>query len=325
MRNPFLLIRLTFLSLLLFLNLIDLIFASWNASAAVNANLSLPGASIFLIFNAIASIFFLGLGLLELVAPKLAGSSVAFESSWSAILSLAHIGAAIGTTISAAVFIRETSEFAVIASSLLLIPTTWLSSLSMLAYFFVLFVSAMTHTRFEAEIWTKPVYQVKWFGYTNSRLKSSDVGGPRSVPGMENDSWTRYLNDIESVGVPQARNPALDNEKAPWAPTNVRRGRDSPFRTPVKRESDNSDASSDSSFSIGPRESAPLPPLPLSVQVKGGKPIGSRFIERFRESQMLSRPSAPAIDQAYSHDKPIPRPRLSQWMSADTFRAFTSR
>ncbi|KIK59762.1 hypothetical protein GYMLUDRAFT_261763 [Collybiopsis luxurians FD-317 M1] len=328
MRNPFLMIRFIFLSLLLFLNLLDLIFASVNASAAVNANLSLPGASIFLIFNAVASIFFLCIGLLELFAPNIAGSSVAFESCWSGVLSLAHIGAAVGTTINAAVFVHQTVDSVVVASSFLLMPATWLSSLTMLGYFFVLLVSAITHVPFEAEIWNKPVHQVKWFGYTNSKLKSSNISGPRQMPGFENDSWTHYLEDIESSGARKARYPVPDNEKAPWAPTNVRRGRDSPFRMPVKREGSEPDTSSESSFSTGSRENADLPPLPLNIQVKGGKPVGSRFIERFRESQTLSRPSASIVDfprEVDDHDKPIPLPRLSQWIRADMRKAFASR
>ncbi|KAJ4488113.1 hypothetical protein J3R30DRAFT_3400692 [Lentinula aciculospora] len=330
MRNPFLLIRFIFLSLLSFLNLLDLIFASWNASAAISANLSLPGASLFLIFNSVVNIFFLGLGLLENFAPNFAGTSVAFECGWSAVLSLSHIGAAIGVTISAATFIRQTTDSGVTASSFLLIPTTWLTSLTMLGYFSILFVSAMTHARYEEDIWTKSVCQVKWFGYTNSRLRSTDVSNPRELPGLETDSWTRYLDDIESSGVRKARHPMPDNEKAPWAPTNVRRGRDSPFRGPIKRENyDSSDTSSDSSFSVGARESAPLPPLPLNVQVKGGKPVqGSRFIERFRESQTLSRPNAPAVDfphEVDDHDKPIPLTRLSQWIRADAIKAFATR
>ncbi|KAJ3726136.1 hypothetical protein C8R42DRAFT_718371 [Lentinula raphanica] len=333
MRNPFLIIRFIFLSLLTFLNLLDLIFASWNASAAINADLHLPGASIFLIFNSVVSIFFLGLGLVELFAPNFAGTSVAFESGWSAVLSLSHIGAAIGVTLSAAAFITQTTDISVTASSFLLIPTTWLSSLTMLGYFFVLFVSAMTHARYEEEIWTKPVCQVKWFGYTNSRLKSSDVSNPRQLPGFETDSWTRYLDDIESAGARKARYPISDNEKAPWAPTNVRRGRDSPFRGPIKREySDSTDGSSESASSAGVRDSAPLPPLPLNIQVKGGKPVGgSRFIERFRESQTLSRPTGPgsaAVDfphEVDDHDKPIPLTRLSQWIRADAVKAFTLR
>ncbi|KAH7877559.1 uncharacterized protein C8R40DRAFT_1168287 [Lentinula edodes] len=330
MRNPFLIIRFIFLSLLSFLNLLNLIFASWNASAAINANIALPGASLFLVFNSVTSIFFLGLGLLELVAPNFAGTSVAFESGWSAVLSLSSIGSAIGVTISAAIFIRQTTESSVTASSFLLMPTTWLTSLTMLGYFFILFVSAMTHASFEEEIWTKPVCQVKWFGYTNSRLRSSDVSNPRELPGLENDSWARYLDGIESSGVRKARHPVTDPEKAPWASTHVRRGRDSPFRTPIKREdSDNSDTSSDSSFSLGARDSAPLPPLPLNVQVKGSKSVaGSRFIERFRESQTLSRPTRPVIDfphEVDDHDKPIPLTRLSQWIRADAIKAFSSR
>ncbi|KAJ3786812.1 hypothetical protein GGU10DRAFT_162568 [Lentinula aff. detonsa] len=330
MRNPFLIIRFIFLSILLFLNLLDLIFASWNASAAINANLHLPGASLFLIFNSVTSIFFLGLGLVELFAPNFAGTSVAFESGWSAVLSLSHIGAAIGVTIAASVFIKQTIDTSVNASSFLLVPTTWLTSLTMLGYSFILLVSAMTHVPFEEEIWTKPVCQVKWFGYTNARLRSSDVSHPRELPGLENDSWTRYLDDIESSGVRKARHPVPNTEKAPWAPTNVRRGRDSPFRGPTKREnSDSSDTSSDCSFSVGVRDSAPLPPLPLNVQVKGGKPVGeSRFIERFRESQTLSRPAGPAVDfprEVDDHDKPIPLTRLSQWIRADAVKAFALR
>jgi hypothetical protein len=218
----------------------------------------------------------------------------------------------------------------VTASSLLLIPATWLTSLTMLTYFFVLFVTTMTHRRFEVDIWTKPVYQVKWFGYTNSRLKSSEISRPR---GLETDSWTRYLEDIESSGLRKARNPLPATEKAPWAPNNVRRGRDSPFRGPVNKPPSNelssgfdSDTCSESSFpSSSPRNSNTLlPPRPLNIPVKG-KTAGSRFIERFRESQTLSRPVVEFPHEVEDHDKPIPKPRLSQWIRADTLKALTLR
>ncbi|KAE9399306.1 hypothetical protein BT96DRAFT_920249 [Gymnopus androsaceus JB14] len=332
MRNPFLIVRFILLSILFFLNLLELIFASWNASAAINANLSLPGSSIFLIFCSVASLFFLALGLIELYAPNFAGSSVAFESGWAAALSISQLGATIGSTITTAAFIRDSSDLSVTASSLLLVPTTWLTSLTNLGYFFVLFVTTMTHVPFEAGIWTKPVHQVKWFGYTNSRLTSSEISRPR---GLEADSWTRYLENIETSGVKQARNPISDPEKAPWAPTNVRRGRDHPFRAPAKRSQSedtlssgfDSDTSSESSFSSGsPRSSSLLPPLPLNIPVKGQTAgAGSRFIERFRESHTLSRPVMDFPHEVDDHDKPIPKPRLSQWISADTLKALTSR
>jgi len=197
----------------------------------------------------------------------------------------------------------------------------------MLGYFFVLFVTTMTHLQFEADIWTKPVHQVKWFGYANSRLKSSEISGPR---GEDKDTWTKYLEDIESSGARKARNPLVDTEKAPWAPSNVRRGRDQPFRNPMSRLDSDTSSSSESDSEPSSPDSSPrirptfMPPLPLNIPVKGQNAgAGSRFIERFRESQTISRPVVEFPHEIVDHDKPIPKPRLSQWIRADTLRALT--
>jgi hypothetical protein len=53
--------------------------------------------------------------------------------------------------------------------------------------------------------------------------------------------------------------------------------------------------------------------------VAGNKPFGSRFVETFRESQTLSR--SPNPFQTHVDDsKPIPLPRLSEWIRADEIK-----
>jgi hypothetical protein len=129
-------------------------------------------------------------------------------------------------------------------------------------------------------------------------------------PGFENDSWTLYLEKIQHPGLGKFSEQFNDVEKAPWAASmsgNIRRGVDQPFA----RRSDET--------AVERPESLALPPLPLRVEPKE-KPAGSRFIERFRESQLLSRGASPFASHIQDHDQPIPLPRLSQWISAESLK-----
>ncbi|KAK7467018.1 hypothetical protein VKT23_004080 [Stygiomarasmius scandens] len=313
MPSPFLILRNLFFALMFYLSLLTLIFSSWNINVSSSSGLSVPGSSIILIFNSCLVFIGVSLGLAPMVWPQLTTAQVILECTWSAVLSLLQIGAAISVTVVASSAVRQADRAAVNASLSLLIPVTWLSSLCILAHFFVLFMSAMTHMQGDADIWSKSIYSVKWFGFSSTKIGPSDVGVPRPKTGFEDDSWTTYLADIESSAARKARYPASDIEKAPWAPSNVRRGRDAPFQTPARSDTDTSRQSSPT-----PRANDALPPLPLRVEPKASA-VGSRFIERFRESQRLSRAGAFNFfpTEVDDHDLPIPLPRFSRWFQAN--------
>jgi len=160
----------------------------------------------------------------------------------------------------------------------------------------------MAHKPMYPKIWSAPASSVDWFVHRTLQADS-----------LENDSWTRYLGDIEaSAGQKQRFDtiPALRIiEKAPWA-QDIRRGVDDPFA--VKAESD---VASESRSTTPSKLNAALPPLPLRVAPKSA---GSRFIERFRESQITTRTGpTPFPHRVEDHDQPIPLPRWSKWVRAD--------
>ncbi|KAF5365791.1 hypothetical protein D9758_003240 [Tetrapyrgos nigripes] len=316
MPSPFLILRFLFLALIFYLSLLTLIFSSWNINVSSSAGLGVPGSSAFLILNSCLVFIVISLGLVPLVWPQFNTAQVIVECSWSAILGLLQIGAAIATTVVSSSVVHQTDDSAVNASSFLLIPSTWLSSLCTLAYFLILLLTSMTHLRHDTDLWSKSVYDVKWFGVSTAGLDSSDVSAPRPKTGFEEDTWAKYLDDIESTAGRKARFPAADIEKAPWASNDVRRGRDAPFQVSSRNGSESS--SRQSSVTPSPRSNDALPPLPLRVEPKG-LPIASRFIERFRESQQLTRAGTfnAFAKEVEDHDLPIPLTRFSRWIRAD--------
>ncbi|KAL0569008.1 hypothetical protein V5O48_012960 [Marasmius crinis-equi] len=312
MRSPFIIVRFIFFSLLLYLNLLTLVFAVWNVSSASSSGISVPGTHVLLIFTTCVGLVLLTLSLVPMVWPKRNFAILTLECAWTATLSLLQIGAAMGSAASITTMIREPTDPSVAVSSVLLLPTTWLLSILQLAYFLTLFVTSLIHSRLDPDIWRSSVYAVKWFGFANSRLKTSDVGIPRPKTGYGNDTWSQHLDDIESSAARKAKHPLPPTEKPAWAPTNARRGVDPPFSP--RRD-------------FSPRSSAEdiIPPLKLETK-ESQKSAGSRFIERFRDSQNISRPPYKQTSfprEIDDHDQPIPLPRLSKWVSAEALRNFT--
>lgn len=177
-----------------------------------------------------------------------------------------------------------------------------------LAYFAVLFITALAHRRAYPYIWSQSPYDIDWFSFTGN-------DGNIITPSKR---WTRYLDDTEDLASEKGKKPSSIASKAPWAQAkNVRRGIDSPFSKKANTET------------------TPTT-MPLRFQPKAAPqasqrtPSGSRFIEPFRESRMLSRPEstsnfhshhtsrvAPFPPTLSDHDLPIPLPRLSEWIRAD--------
>jgi hypothetical protein len=196
---------------------------------------------------------------------------------------------------------------------------------TVLAYFFALFITVVAHMRCQPDILSLTVYSVAWFGRPHSggvtlqKQGSQSFGTSSSSPIPENDSWTRYLDDLEHASVRKLQN-CTDSGLAPWAQSmNIRRGVDNPF---TKQENN---TSARSSFVGG---SPTPPPLPIKAQTNG-PPDKSRFIEKFRESLTISRSESPAQfvlrsssrvapfpPRVDDHDLPIPLPRMSEWIRA---------
>ncbi|KAG7092354.1 hypothetical protein E1B28_008714 [Marasmius oreades] len=306
MRSPFIIIRFIFFCLLLYLNLLTLVFAVLNVSSASSAGLSVPGTQVLLIFTNCLTLLLLALGLLPMIWSKSAFANLTLECMWTLVLSLLQMGAAIGSAASISLMIREPTDPSVAVSSVLLLPTSWLLSVLQLAYFFTILITAMIHARHEPEVWRSSIYTIKWFGFSNVKIKTTDISGPRPKSGYENDSWTLYLEDIESTAARKARHTLSPSEKPAWAPISQRRGVDPPF---MRR--DKTPRSSVSTEHVTP---------PLKAEVKGG----SRFIERICDLTITRPPNNPTSfpSEVEDHDKPIPIPRISKWMSAEALKGF---
>ncbi|KAJ7582900.1 hypothetical protein C8J56DRAFT_235612 [Mycena floridula] len=311
--NPFLVVRFIFLSLVVYLTLLVLAFAAWN----VHSNLTYGGVVVpatgVILFNSCATLLLVPLSTVELLYPQYKSGNVRFESLWTAIVSLFQLGASIGLTShnQLAVCRANNTDWRICASTSLLIPTIWLSTFTVLTYFIVLFGVTMAHQPTIPDVWSKTVYTVGWFtAGSDSSSPKALISKPMVKPGFENDSWTLYLNNIQSSGV-TGKHSIEDVEKAPWA-TAIRRGVDQPF---AQRDADNSSQSS-----LASKQTSPLPHLPVSAQVQGS-PAGSRFIERFRESRTVSRSQIPFVSYVADDNQPIPLPQLSEWLKADALRS----
>ncbi|KAF5381041.1 hypothetical protein D9615_003873 [Tricholomella constricta] len=310
MQNPFLIARFVIFALLVNLNLLILAFAAWNANATVAAGLSVPVTTIFFLLNSCTLFFCVILGLAELLVPHANTARVLFECALSAALSVFQTGTAISITVNGPAICRLTFNWDLCASSSLLIPTAWLSSIILFSHFLTLFITAMVHVRNIPDIWTKTIYSVDWFSFSEGFTNEKAIDDSNDA-----DSWSRYMKDIEA-----ARPHIDDNTKAPWARA-IRRGIDIPFKR-SNLSSVNSSPSTTSTL---------LPVAPLRVQSRSI--AGSRFIEKFRDSSRLSRSEAafqyatqtssrvePFPPRVENHDLPIPLPRLSEWIRADAIQ-----
>ncbi|KAK0450762.1 hypothetical protein EV421DRAFT_1774940 [Armillaria borealis] len=336
MHNPFLIVRFVFFSMLIYFSLLILVFAAWNVHATSALGATVSGSAALMLFNSCATLILIALAMAEIAFPQMKFAHVKAELLWTTVMSMFDISASISLIANGPVMTCQlTANWSVCASSTLLVPTTWLKSFLVLAYVFSLFVSAVTHSHEHSSIWSKSVYTVPWFRSTTPDA-SSDGGSSHTVAaklGYGNDSWSQYLGDIASTG-DRKRKVA---EKTHWADkTQIRRGVDDPF---VKRSDDstsaNSSRRSSEEISSPTFQSPRTPPAPPRAESKP-QSIGSRFIERFRESRVLARPGQSHFSMESfmtsggafprdvdDHDKPIPLPRLSEWMRADAKKGIT--
>ncbi|KAG6814305.1 hypothetical protein H0H92_013430 [Tricholoma furcatifolium] len=305
MQSPFFIARFVSFGLLANLNVLIIAFAAWNASASIQAGISVSATTGLIIFNACALLLGITIGLVEAVFPEANTARVLLECVWTAVLSVFQTGTAISATINGATLCRSIDALELCASSYLVVPVTWASTIILFSHFLTLFIIAVAHARLLPNIWTRSVYSIEWFHHDETGCHTLDP---------ESDTWARYVKDIEA-NPPSSEDNSL---KAPWAKP-IRRGVDAPFK------------SSPPSVNSTPSTAASLPVAPLRIQ---SRPMaGSRFIERFRESSRLSRPEnlsqmqsahppQPELFSEVDHDLPIPLPRLSEWIRADDIKRF---
>ncbi|KAJ6596789.1 hypothetical protein DFH09DRAFT_1356924 [Mycena vulgaris] len=307
--NLFTTARIISLSLQAHLNLLVLIAAAWNVNSAHAAGEPLPAAALCLILTSLAFFILALLGPIVscLKVPLPLIGSLKFECGWTITLLVFQLGATIGATVDLP---PSGSASAISTSHSFLVPVAWTTTVvgtyslpkhyfqannvhPALIYAAVLIGVVMAHKPMYPEIWSAAAGSVDWF--VHRKLNADN---------LENDSWTRYLGDIESSAARKQRfnssqqfgMPAPASEKAPTE----------------------ADAA---------KLNAALPPLPLRVEAKS-RSAGSRFIERFRESQVIrGKGATPFPQRVDDHDKPIPLPRWSTWVRADSvhWRALMTR
>ena len=168
------------------------------------------------------------------------------------------------------------------------------------------------------------MYSIDWFGqpqeYPSSEKVVQDFLG--CAPRLDDDPYFHHYNDIGSTAMRKKHYRIRDSveEAIPWSSAPIRRGIDPPFIRPGQ-------ISNRSSPSLPPR--LDLPSYPNRSMGAIGT-AGSRYLEKFRESSVLSRLESPA--QYTTHylnhedsfptavadlDQPIPLPRRSEWVKAD--------
>ncbi|KZP24767.1 hypothetical protein FIBSPDRAFT_406380 [Athelia psychrophila] len=164
MWNAFLIIRFVFFSAMVYMNLLSIIFASWNIGEVRAAGLSAPGESVFMIMTGLATFAFVAAGLAELVSATSRSANVAFECGWTAIFSVLQTGAAVAATVNGPPSqCLPNASWGVCASSFTLVPVSWLAAFIAIAYFLLLIGTAVSHMNVYPTIWWKTVYTVPWF------------------------------------------------------------------------------------------------------------------------------------------------------------------
>jgi hypothetical protein len=239
------------------------------------------------------------------------------------IMSLFQIGTAIGTIVTGPGMTCNISlEWNVCASSLLLVPSTWLSSILFFAYFLALFTATMAHKRLYSDIWKRSIYEIVWFG------QSREISSKRSDTVRLDVDNSEDIEKSSAQKQPYLISPPIEQSPPtpPKSTNSVRRGIDAPFRKL------NGTSSNRSSRVM--RRMASTMTLPTYIDKSAKSENGSRFIETFRESTTLARSQSFAdfvANKAHKDpfpfpvdvDAPIPLPRMSEWIGADALKGIS--
>ncbi|KAF9483894.1 hypothetical protein BDN70DRAFT_799003, partial [Pholiota conissans] len=311
--------------------LLSLIFAAWNVEASMAIGLSVPSVSAFIIFQSCLVFGGVGLALADLFYPKLRMSRTLLECGWVGVLSMFHMGSALGSLLGEPeADCHSTSDRNICVSASLLVPVTWLNAVIFLTYFLALFVSTMVHKSIYPNIWKRSIYSIQWYEQvpelpTKEKVVQDFCGGKA----FDDEAiYAAFYHDDVEASVNRAKyspRPSVD-KLASWVdPSPVRRGIDPPFASqPASRRTSptNSTAATLALPSFPHRSADPLTPS-----------SGSRYVEKFRESSVLARAEGPAQYARHYHsksnssgllpalaldfDQPIPLTRMSKWVKAD--------
>jgi len=315
--NSFLIFRLVFFALLGNLSLLQLIFASWNINASLSMTHSAPSTAIFIIFESCILFFSLALALADFVWARGRKLIILLECFGVGIMSLLQIGTAIGTTITEpGMACHTSSQWSVCASSLLLVPSTWLSSILFLAYFLALFMATMAHKHLYSDIWRRSIYGIVWFGGSHEISSKGNDTGRLNVDNYEDIENSSAQKQPSLISPPIEHTPMTSLK----AVSSIRRGIDAPFS-----RKQNSTGSTSSTRSSRMASTITLPSYP-NKSAKSEN--GSRFIETFRESRSESfaqfvASQVPKDPFPLDVDAPIPLPRLSEWVGADVLKGIS--
>ncbi|KIK98843.1 hypothetical protein PAXRUDRAFT_627810 [Paxillus rubicundulus Ve08.2h10] len=334
--NAFLVIRAIFFAHLVYLNVLVLVFASWNIVVAKSSGMLTPGASVFLVLNSIFIFGFVSIACLaRLICAKARPAHVRVECAWTVLMSTLQLAASISVTVNGPpVYCQMRSHWATCASSSLLVPVSWLATLIILTYCLTIYITSTAHATSLPSIWTTPVSAVPWFGpiaapsqltaQKDSKAFSSSSASdePCAITAYIAERWEK-LSGIERQSAPTGPilfskgRQSVDSTRPAWArQEKARRGVDNPFsRVPPAQEG---------------RATIPLPP-PRAQPKEVVVPRDSHYVEVCRQSEMTSLKnnssshSTPQTATVFPNkisdpDVPIPLPRLSEWIRADAAR-----
>lgn len=350
---------------MMYMNVLTIVFASWNVAATTSSGLSAPGASVFLILNGSALVGFMAAGLAQLVSFNTSTANVAFECGWTAIFSLLQLGAGIAATVyGPAIQCQSGTTWGICTSSHLLVPVSWLSSFTVIAYFLMLFGTTMAHLHSYPLIWWNTVYSVPWFVSptlnepdTMTEPKPQSLSGPKTISASSDTRHgsfiaVRYLqhrfsskiDDIEHISEPILFPPhsnglhaVLPRNSLPgWAQkATTRRGLDMPFpmTEDITTPAEIVELSAPQPRIAQPRRGVDSP---FATRVDGHTVPPAIYTEgSLQVPHFDTRPISPlqrklTVSPAFSHkmedqDSPIPLPKLSEWIRADSINGQSFR
>jgi len=178
-------------------------------------------------------------------------------------MSLFQIGTAVGTTVTGLGATCDSSlQWSVCASSLLLVPSTWLSSMLFLAYFLALFMATMAHKQLYSDIWRKSIYEIVWFGQTHNISSKDNDTGPLDEDNSDDIEKSLTQKQPYFISPPIERTPVT----RPKAANSIRRGVVAPFQDIDIEKS----STQKQPYISPPIELTPMTPLKATNSVRRG-------------------------------------------------------
>jgi len=352
MLNTFIIIRFVFFAMLIYLNLVSLIFASWHAHITSSMQKKTSGAVVFVMFNSTATLLLVAGGLLELAWQKARTAAVKVECCWAAVSTIFQIAATVNATVNIfGMSCRTGDEWGVCASANLVVLSTWIGSFTMLAYFLVLFITSVLHMHDVPQIWSSSIFAVEWFpsrpcDHVSVTKLESEPSVYGDNEGGFRDSWGRHWpfkrrdRDADRDSDRQSQQSRFSTRPKWSRALTIKRGVDEPFARKGSRNntiaSKHHHAARASHSPTGSNLLLP-PDAVCSKESVTGRSEGSRYVELFRESILPPIPTTELDTDLYyglpssstsgvanpfplklaDNDKPIPLPRLSKWIRAD--------